>query len=614
MGYDLEEQENFELQPGELQVSESPEHYISDISHRYEYSQTVHGYETDNHISVGVSARTGHVSGLNNNYDPDLEFEEPEKVLDEERAEELFIEAGGTMAYRTDADNEEFILTYSPIVGREVKVDGKTGDYLTEDGEVLDLDEVQDKRTEIDLDMGAPSPDKLDEPIDRREDRDRIEDKVKEVVDSLFEVEGELSNSGGSSTRSRGNVTFEHVRHDYDVDDPRIELSVGFETEYGYLYEIRVNSRGDDPLVALGGEEYTKEISKALAELEEDESEENFEQVGRMYLEKLAPEFVDYLDYDISLESDQEDFGDAYRLRFPMKAYGIPLSYSSLELIICQDSGKLSRFNARTPITGDYIEKPEDVVSEKDALERYLEETKIEPNYDNNGDFVFEYDNKEYNRVNAVTGELVEGYTGEVYEFPEITAAQDEHLIEWMSVLGIFMPDEDQVIDAKEMVSRGEAARVISALTDTPYPTTPGPGYQEEEEEMTFTDVTKDHPDYHAIKEIYDLELIPESMLAGEDSDEYRPEQNITREELAQMIVKTMNMDVITRKDDEMEVALEIKDRDEIDDKLWNDVALVVGLDILPLEDSKFRPKESLTKNEMAQVFDRLIDLGRFVQ
>ncbi|OWZ83155.1 S-layer homology domain-containing protein [Natranaerobius trueperi] len=613
-GFDLDEKEGFELEPKELTDPKTPDNYASDIDHRYEYRQTAHGYETDNSISVNVSSRTGHVSSFNNNYDTDLNFEEPKEVLAEETAKDLFIDAGGTLEYRTDTDNENFILTYSPIVGSEVTIDAETGDYLDQDGEVLDQGEVEDKGTEIDLEMGAFSPDKLDEPIDRRDDRERVMDKVKEVVDSKFDIEGEISTSGGGGSSTRGPLITDNVRGRYKGDDPRIELAVSFETEHGYLYEIRVDSRGDTPLVALGGEEYTEKIEKALTELEEDETEENFEQLGRLYFDKLAPDFVDYLDYDISLEEVNESFGKAYRLRFPVKAYGASLSYSSLQLTICQETAKLSRFNIRTPITDDYIDKPKDVISEEDALKNYLEKTSIEPKYGDDGDLVFEFDNKKYNQINAVTGELIERHIRKGYELSDIKRADDEKLIEWMSTLGVFIPDDDGVIDGEKTVSRGEATRVITSLTNTPRYTTPPRSRYSYQDDKNLSDVDEDHPHYHAIDRIYNLGLVPNRMLAGEESNEYKPDKEITREELAQMIVKTMNLEVITRSDDELDLAYEIEDKNEIHDKAWNSVAVVVALDIMSLEDDQFEPLEYMTRNEISQVFDRLIELGRLVQ
>ncbi|ACB85819.1 S-layer homology domain-containing protein [Natranaerobius thermophilus] len=615
--YDLEELGEFELLTQEISPSEKVHHYGTNLSHNFTFRQLYDGYGSNNEFTVYVSSRTGEVTRFLNNYDSDLEFEEVDHVIDKDKAEDLFIQAGAELEYDIDYRNEKIDLQYSPIVGNDAKIDAETGEYLDFDGETKDLEEIKNSKPEVDLDMGALEIDRLDEPLDRR-DQARLSNKVEEVVSSAFDVEGEPSQTGSGGTLRSGPLEIERVSTDYQVEDPDVVLDVNIEKNRGYLNKIDVKPMTDDPLISVGDEEYSEQLAQALTELAEDETEANFEQVAEKYLTKLTPEFLDYLDYsEATITEREEHFGDLYRVNFPMKAYGLPLNRSHIHLVLCQETGKLNNLTVNMPVFKEDIDKPEDLIDMEEALKTYLEDTEIQPFYGHEGEFYFEFINYDHDAINAITGELEGRSRAQMYTDPlEINNADNDKLIEWLHAVNVIVPEESQVIDAEKTVTKGEAARLIKSLTGEARDRVPPSGGHRgshDTEGDVFTDVEKDHPDCAIIEDIYEQGLIPEQILAGEDGDKFKPDQNITREELATMLVKAMNLQEVAELDN-MELDYQISDQEEIHNQTENHVLLTVGLDIISLKDSEFRPQESVTRNEMAQVFDRLVGLGRFVQ
>jgi len=115
-----------------------------------------------------------------------------------------------------------------------------------------------------------------------------------------------------------------------------------------------------------------------------------------------------------------------------------------------------------------------------------------------------------------------------------------------------------------------------------------------------FNDVPVSNPCARAVM------ILGYNGIVGEPGRLFRPEDKITREELAQMLVNLLHQ---RARDNALnvEVSSDIKDLSSATAEAADDIKTVVGLNIMTLDqDSKFRPKGSVTQEDLNAILEKL--------
>ena len=90
---------------------------------------------------------------------------------------------------------------------------------------------------------------------------------------------------------------------------------------------------------------------------------------------------------------------------------------------------------------------------------------------------------------------------------------------------------------------------------------------------------------------------------------EFKPNQEITREEMAYMIARSLDYAKIAYPAPSNPPAVDYADKDEIDGRFAKDVEICTSMKLLQGADGNFMPKKTLTRAEAATVLNRLLEL-----
>ncbi|WP_017755422.1 YcdB/YcdC domain-containing protein [Calidifontibacillus oryziterrae] len=152
--------------------------------------------------------------------------------------------------------------------------------------------------------------------------------------------------------------------------------------------------------------------------------------------------------------------------------------------------------------------------------------------------------------------------------------------------------DDSGYVKPNEEMTRGEMIKTLMLVTN------PDPYYYKmvflsADRVATFKDVENSSP-YFAY-----VESAVQQGLIDKTSGEFKPNEPITREELAELIVKAMKLDKLAQAPALFNI--NFTDADQIQKKV--EAAIVHHLKIMPAINGKFEPSQKVTRGEGAQVF-----------
>lgn len=121
-----------------------------------------------------------------------------------------------------------------------------------------------------------------------------------------------------------------------------------------------------------------------------------------------------------------------------------------------------------------------------------------------------------------------------------------------------------------------------------------------ENKEPTFSDVTKESPYYAYIED-----AVSRNLISADQGKKFNPEQEVTREELAQFIVNALGYDKLAYTDQ-----LFINPyHDVTDSKYTGHIAIVSALKIMTGSNGGFNPKKYVNRAEIAVAFYRFLGI-----
>ncbi len=585
--------------------------YQAQPDHEFYLREYVGDYATDNHIEIRVCSQTGEVNRYINNFDPELEVSEPDDIISEQDAVDKYIDAGASLQFQRDPlDTDKLKLVYTPVLTYPLYLEAETGKYIDDQGEEIEKEKlVKEYRDELDRDAGALEMEKLDEPLEQ-EDAEEIALEFLQDLGVEGEVESVHDRSGSHvSSYESWNVRVaerDEESEDEENEDEELlrEFNINVEKNRGYVSSIRVQTREKEEGVKLPD----TELPELVDDVEEDESSDESVELIEQVVNYFESELLESTSANVEPGKFDRSNRSVFSFRIPFEAYGVEVQASMINLEIDAETGELMNFHVNNPVYQDDIEEPNELYSQEEAIEEFLQETEVTPEFKDE-QLIYNFDNQTYSGINAESGEPQLTGRGHYVDYPEeIDDSDNKELLEFMSLMGILLPENGAVTGEQEL-TRTEMAKLIDSLLG-------GSRYYHphEEEYQVPDDVDSDSPDASSIYELFDRELIPDSVLVGDDQEKFGPDKSITRKDLVQIAVRTMGYEQVAEIPGEIQLETQINDIDQVDDQAVNYIKLAVGLELLPLQNGNFLPEEPVTVDEAAQMYERMVEIGRLIE
>ncbi|MDQ0872512.1 hypothetical protein QFZ77_001171 [Paenibacillus sp. V4I3] len=204
--------------------------------------------------------------------------------------------------------------------------------------------------------------------------------------------------------------------------------------------------------------------------------------------------------------------------------------------------------------------------------------------------------NREPFLLDAQTSQWRNSETGEVISLDKVTVSDiDNHWAknELQLMLDYQALDvKDGKVNPNQTIQRGELVKMLVIAMNG------GNGgiYYGAERKASFADVSKSSPYFAYVENAVDRGLLD----VGAD---FNPEAAMNREEMAQLIVKALGYKSLTKFDGIFNGNF----ADAAKLKHVGDAAIVVGLNIMSLDDGQFVPQQEVTKAQAASAFYRFL-------
>ncbi|WP_211749721.1 YcdB/YcdC domain-containing protein [Paenibacillus sp. Marseille-Q4541] len=366
------------------------------------------------------------------------------------------------------------------------------------------------------------------------------------------------------------------------------------------LYTSYTESEQNDSKQSQG-----KDISKEVAK----------EQVLKTIL-ALVPNASEELKLTSIYTSD-----DSYSFSFSRYINGVSVYNDGIQMTISKKGIVQSYYNS---LYADAKKLPaaEPSVTKEQAIASYLKEYKLELGYQgyggyysNNGEvprtvkLVYnptlangESDYYASKVLDGVTAKWRSLYSSEeesiVAEVVDIKGHQNEKVLENMISHGVLVPSAEGKVEPERTITKGDWYTYLARAV---YPN-PENGYYSSREQQLFADVDVESPYYQVVSI-----LIENGWLEADSEVKLSADDQITREQLSEMIVSILKYDKLSKFYQEGSDLPSVADASQIKNK--GAASLAIKLDLLPLIDGRFLPERLVTVAEASKVLSRLAEL-----
>jgi hypothetical protein len=546
--------------------------------YKFTYVRYHDGFKYDSdQITIDIDSITGKITGYSEDWDYDLEFEKIDEVKKENDVKDLFY------------NNIEMKLTYIPIReegSRNIK-DAKLA--YERDSNCYYIDAKTGKLDCSDLDKIVSKELNKEEVEELKKGRDTKKQKVSKLTISEAKKVIELYLSELTSGAKVESINYTKGNHNGINCE---QYSGNFPTGGEWYESIDIDA-------------YTGEIIR-YSNYDFDDREERskdsktWEDCYNIAIETIAKYYPDKLSKINTKQIHNTDMNELNScfFHFFRIVNGIQYNNDNIAIDIDENTGEiLEIYNDWNPnITFQSTEK---VIGSEKAKEIFFTNYKptliyIKGENDKKAKLVYVLANKNakykyywrYNLVDAMTGKFV-NYEGQdqVYsEEKQITkhwAKKELDIFQNQKYIDISKIDVNSTINYKELIKL-----VVKAKGYRPY------RYDEVDTKLLFTNITN-KSDMYPFLQFAVEEKILENKAVKIDLD-----KKVTREELAEIIIKAENLDSIGKLNEIYTVNELYLDADDIDKELLGYVALCNGLDIMKGNKGKFNPKKEVTYAE----------------
>lgn len=601
-----------EYKEAKLEENKYPR-YKGSTDYSFNYIRQINGIPFErNSISIQVDGIKGEVVRYSYSWDENIDPPSVEGIIDEEKAEEVMrdnVDMGlryipARNRYYYDEKVKEIKLVYNPEFKNGYIVDAKEGTMLDYWGKTLEEEKIKDITEERKEEIFKSAK------IITKQNKEISEDRAREVVAKYI---AELYGDGYEIDRLR------YIENDdYWRTSGKKAWSADFTKAEGFKRyddgEVTIDALTEELINAYRYEDFDDEIEEGYKPVIT--WEEGYDKA----IEAIAKYFPDKIkDIDTearyrkhtSYRNGKEIPELQYYFRFQRKVNGIYFSDDSISIEIGTKEGNIRELRCRW---NDEAKFPETngAISKEDAVEIFFEKNKPELAYTkiNNSDDV---DNPDW-EIKLVyrlpfryySGNNIDGFTGKFLDFggEEISdidnkfkeTIKDHEAEKELSILA-----SQGIIDTEEFELDKELTKVevIKMLVDAK-------GYRpymvRGAEDLKFTNVAQEDEDYNYLRM-----AIQYGILENEES-RFDGDEKITKEELAEMVVKLIGYDEIAELKDIFKVSY--KDAKKISKDKIGYVAICQGLDIIKDTDGKFGPKDKAKMVDVAiAVYNALSNL-----
>ena len=579
--------------------------WYSPSSYNFIYARIVNGIGFDrNAISVVVDGVDGKVVSYNIRWDYDVEFPSVEDVITQDNAERIFRQQVSMnlvyTPYMNKYDYEAFPKTvkliYMPTYGYATILDANDGTMVDWSGnitpEIITKDLTADEKEAL---IKATKPvKKLRKEIKKDRAEKVIQEKIAEFLGEGYQVQGLRYVENGENWDTRGKKAWS--AHFNKVDNDRMYETGGY-IVIDALTEELLSMYSYDYM-----EKYGEEFEPAITW--EQAYDKAIEAMVKYYPGKLG----DVITLQTYVKYEEEYNGKKipqryYYFNFPRVVNGIVYSDNSVSIGFDAKTGTIRdlRYN-----WDDNLEFPsaDDAISAEDAQEIFFEKYKPELKYtmiNKSKDYSKpEYEIKAVYTLNstmyyspmysidAFTGKFVDYDGQEVNEDAE--AFKEKIKGHWaekeLNILGYNGMIDTAGFEPNKEITRVDAVKMlVNAKGYRPY-------MVRDAEALKFSNVGKEDQNYKY------LQLAIKYGIMENAEGEFDFNEKITREEMAEMLVKFLEYDKLAKATDIFAPIFD--DASQISKEKVGYVAICKGLGILNGSNGKFRPQDNVTMAEFA--------------
>ncbi|MDQ6421004.1 S-layer homology domain-containing protein [Paenibacillus sp. LHD-117] len=590
------------------------------VRHTLRYERLVNGIAfPSNYIQVELDS-DGHVQGFELNWDDTVEFPKANASLSEDDA---------ATAIRKAAEPQlRYIIPYnaqgkpSPVLSYNLPafaVDASTGERS--DGlDFYGYPRGTVSETPLSEKPGAkPKPGKL------------AEEAARQAVEKAFGLPSgyalenatysEYEEEATGKTRASWDLNWTLKKEGRDVGGAWASVDGDTGTVRSF-YQYN-QSTAEDPA-------YTKPITLETAV-------EKAKETVRKQLPWLADElYVVTPDSDLYKDRTPEEIGN-YGISFEHKVHGATVEYDHVSVGIDAKTGGIQSFEASVADYAYPAKKPA-VLSAADAVEKWLGyyETKLQYRMNTqywwdgqplpiekvktliaageadgelleqkvSVELVYQLTAKPVHEdvyLDAVTGDWISRETGEktALELPRATDAAGHWAEDSLQLMVAYkaLDLQDGQVRPNEAITRGELIKMLVLASSGGRFGGYDTAASGDQEKAMFNDVAADSAYFAYVQSAVANNLID----VGDGS--FNPEGKVTRDEMAELIVRALGYNSLANVDHIFKVSF--KDEAEIENK--GQAAIVVGLKIMSLSNGRYLPEKQVTRAEASIAFYRYL-------
>jgi Zn-dependent metalloprotease len=577
-----------------------------DVRYRFQFDRLENGVPfPTNHISIAVDG-SGNVVDYNYAWDESVDFASTEQSVDLGQAADIFNGVEFDLVFKIPwMEREKVKEPYLAYQMRDgfIGIDAKTGEFLNYRGEPFKEDQDYTPLTNAPIEE-LPSEDlqlNQDEALKRLTETFDIPDTA-ELENARFE---ENRYHHRSSNRSLWNFNWR-----IEGEDGRFNQHIwaSIDSQTGEILNFNVNRYRP----------YVEKDSQEAPKLSADEAKEK----ALNEVKKLTPYYTNqlYLTTPHFEQLDEEELNDLreYSFTFNRIINGVRSEMDNVRIGIDSNTGEVVQYsNNMTDIA--YPSEIPDVVNHDQAREIYFSQYDIQLQYHLfNGSHLYGPKEQEENEpkvaelvyqlvpkfqsqpvfLDAQTGQWRNHESGNVTTLEKIEATDiEDHWAEKQLQLMIDYEAID-VIDGKVMpnkkITRGELIKMLVVSTSGGHYRP----YYGMERSASFADVKANSAYFSYVETAVDQNLI------DKESENFYPDQTISRDEMAGLIVRALGYSALA----EFDGIFSLNVNDATDVKNKGSVAIVMGLEIMTSSESKFNPDKEVTRAEAAMAFYRYLE------
>ncbi|MCG8484019.1 MAG: S-layer homology domain-containing protein [Clostridia bacterium] len=535
--------------------------YNYTIDYEYYFDRKVNGARVNqNFIFISVDGSTKEVTEYFCKWDDTIDFPSSTNIISKDEAKKLI------------TDNMQFSLeylkdyywndVYKPIYSLNIKnasaIDAKEGQLIDHFGDTLDI--TKSKNITDEQKNEIYSNKKAVVSHGKEINQDKAAEIIKKYVEDIY---GEGYNVDAPSyfeLRDNINVWSAYFNKQNESGDAIIQGGIEIDalTERLIYAATYLYNKPENIIEEKTAASWEAGYDKAI------------EIISKYYPDKIKDIETEIV-YGVHPYDYDGDQKLEYQYIFPLKINGFVYKENYIAVILDANDYSINEIE----LYWEDIELPqnENILNKAEAEKIYFEEyepdlvyVKLNRSKDINNPqwetrliytLPFEYYMK--GCIDAVTGELLDKYGTKI--------------------------EKDNNYDLEAEVTRIQAIKILLDETNYSY-------YGYYGEPPKFTDINYEDENYEYI------EMAVGSGLIENSATEFKGEEKITREELAELIVKVLDYDDLAKKNDMYKVSF--SDSYKISKDKIGAVAICSELGILEAKNNKFRPKEVVKNIELA--------------